>query len=133
MSGTEMGAGDALAQVLIAALNGLAGLNGAYDGPPLQAAFPYALVETGPETDWSHKSGAGRELRVAVTIRDKGERPARLRSLIGEAESAIGGLTGTLVGWRVVTLVFLRSVMLRDSGAAWAATIEYRARLLAES
>jgi hypothetical protein len=36
---------------------------------------PYAIVETGPEIDWSHKSGAGRELRLAVTLRDKGERP----------------------------------------------------------
>ena len=128
-----MGAGDALAEALIAALNGLTGLNGAYDGAPLQAAFPHALVETGPETDWSHKSGAGRELRLAVTIRDKGEKPARLRALVGEVEGVIGAVPGTLLGWRLVTLVFLRSVMLRDSGAAWAATIEYRARLLAEA
>jgi hypothetical protein len=133
MSGTETGAGDALAEALIAALGGLAGLNGAYDGPPLQATFPYALVETGPETDWSHKSGGGRELRVAVTIRDKGEKPARLRALVGEAENAIGAITGALAGWRLVTLVFVRSFMLRESGAAWAATIEYRARLLAEA
>lgn len=128
-----MGAGDVLAQALIDALDGLAGLNGAYDGPPLQGAFPYATVETGPETDWSHKSGAGRELRLAVTIRDKGERPARLRALVGDAERAIGAIDGALDGWRLVTMVFLRCTMLREGGAAWAAIIEYRARLLFES
>jgi hypothetical protein len=128
-----MGAGGALAQALIAALDGLTGLNGAYDGTPIQGAFPYAMIETGPETDWSHKSGAGRELRLAVTIRDKGERPARLRALADAAEESIGGIGGTIGDWRLVTMVFLRRTVLRESGAAWAAVIEYRARLLAET
>lgn len=133
MSDEAIGAGGALAQALIAALNGLAGLNGAYDGQPIQGAFPYAVVETGPETDWSHKSGAGRELRLAVTIRDKGERPARLRALADAAVAAIGAIDGPLAGWRLVTMVFVREAMVRESGAAWAAVIEYRARLLAET
>lgn len=132
MSGNGSGAGDVLAEALIAAIEGLAGLNGAYDGPPLQAAFPYAIVEAGPEADWSHKSGLGRELRLAVTIRDKGEKPGRLRALVGEVEAAIAAIDGVLAGWRLVTLVFLRSTMLRDSGAVWTAVIDYRARLLAE-
>jgi len=34
-----------------------------------------------------------------------------------------------LAGWRLVNLVFLRSTMLRATGAAWTAAIEYRARL----
>ena len=130
MSGQDQGAGDALCAAAIAALGGVAGLNGAYDGPPLQSAFPYAVVEAGPESDWSHKSGAGRELRLAVTIRDAGERPARLRALVQAAEAAIGGVDGVLDGWRIVTLVFLRSRMLREPGTGWAAAVDYRARML---
>lgn len=124
------GASEALAEAAIAALGGVAGLNGVYDGPPLAAAFPHARIETGPESDWSHKSGVGRELRLAVILRDQGERPARLRALMQAAETAIGAIAPDLDGWRLVNLVFLRSALLRETGAAWAAAIDYRARLL---
>jgi len=130
MSGQDLGAGDALCAAALAALGGVADLNGVYDGPPIRAAFPYAVVEAGPESDWSHKSGTGRELRLAVVIRDSGERPARLRALIQAAEAAIGGVGGALDGWQVVTLHFLRSRMLREAGAGRAGAIDYRARML---
>jgi len=123
-------AGEALIAAVTAALGEVAGLNGVYDGPPLQAAFPYAVVDAGPESDWSHKSGEGRELRLAVTIRDQGERSARLRALMRAAEAAIGGLESELDGWRLVTMVFLRSQMLRSNDATWTAALDYRARLL---
>jgi len=123
-------AGEALIAAVTAALGEVAGLNGVYDGPPLQAAFPYAVVDAGPESDWSHKSGEGRELRLAVTIRDQGERPARLRALMRAAEDAIGGLESGFDGWRLVTMVFLRSQMLRSNDATWTAALDYRARLL---
>ena len=124
------GAGQALAEAALAALRTVDGLNGSYDGPPLSAAFPYAIVETGPESDWSHKSGEGRELRLSILVRDKGERPARLRGIMAAVEPAIAGIGPDLAGWRLVNLVFLRGSMLREAGAAWSAAIEYRARLL---
>lgn len=126
------GASGALTAAAVAALDGVAGLNGAYDGPPLQAAFPYAVVEAGPERDWSHKSGEGRELRLAATLFDKGERPARLRALMAAAEAALDGIPVELDGWRLVNLVFLRGRMLRSNVAAWSGVIEYRARMLKE-
>jgi hypothetical protein len=129
MTGAQS-AGQALADAAVAALGALPGLNGAYDGPPLQGAVPYAMVEAGPESDWSHKSGEGRELRLLVTIRDQGERPARLRATALAAEAAMAGLSGVEGGWTLVNLIFLRSQMLHGPGAAWAAAIEYRARLL---
>jgi hypothetical protein len=124
------GAGEALAEAAIHALGEVGGLNGVYDGPPLTAAFPHARIEAGPASDWSHKSGIGRELRLAVIIRDQGERPARLRALTVAAETAMGAIPPDLDGWRLVNLVFLRSSLLRETGAAWVAAIEYRARLL---
>ena len=99
-------------------------------GPPLTAAFPYAIVEAGPESDWSHKSGAGRELRLSILVRDKGERPARLRGLVAEIERVIMEIGADLTSWRLVNLVFVREAMLRETGAAWSAAIDYRARLL---
>lgn len=127
-----MMAGEALSGAARQALAGVNGLNGCYDGPPARASVPYASVEAGVETDWGHKSGAGREVRLTVTLRDSGERPARLRALTAEAEAALAGIGNETGGWRIVSFAFLRSRLLPDGERAWAALIEYRARLLAE-
>jgi len=124
------GVGQALAERALAALRAVEGLNRVYDGPPLTAAFPYAVVEAGPETDWSHKSGEGRELRLSVLVFDQGESPSRLRGLAAASEAAIAAIGPDLAGWRLVNLLFLRASMLRGKSAAWTAAIEYRARLL---
>ncbi|HEX8668175.1 MAG TPA: DUF3168 domain-containing protein [Allosphingosinicella sp.] len=128
-----MSASEALVAAATAALQGVPDL-GIHGGPPLQAAVPHAIVEAGPETDWGHKSGAGRELRLAVTVRDRGERPERLRRLMGEAEAAVAAVS-TLAGWQLVSLRFVRSrIAAPAKGGAeadWAGVIEYRARMLA--
>lgn len=124
------GAGQALAEAALAALRTVELLNGSYDGPPRSAACPYAVVETGPESDWSHKSGEGRELRLSIRVRDQGESPVRLRAIMTAVEAATAAIGPDLDGWRLVNLAFLRGAMLRETGAAWAAAIEYRARLL---
>ncbi|HEX8258639.1 MAG TPA: DUF3168 domain-containing protein [Allosphingosinicella sp.] len=126
-----IGAAAELQAAALAALEAAAGIGGVYPGPPVQAAFPYAMVECGPETDWSHKEAKGREVRLAVVIRDKGERPGRVQALLGEAEAALETLAGTIGGWRLVSFNFLRSRLVKDGGGSWAGTVEFRARLLA--
>ena len=128
-----MTAQEALLAVAKAALASLDGVR-VYDGPPVRASVPYAVVEIGPETDWGHKSGIGREGRLAVTLRDKSETPARLRRLMGEAEGAIAGI-GAVTGWSLVTLHYLRGRVVREGTSnapqAWAGVIEFRVRMLA--
>lgn len=124
------GASDALLEAAVAALGAVEGIGRVYDAPPLQAAMPHALVAIDLESDWSHKSGAGRELRLAVSIFDQGERPVRLRALAAAAEAALGGLGGALGDWRLVSLTFVRSRLVRPKGGGWTAVIEHRARLL---
>ncbi|HEX8240001.1 MAG TPA: DUF3168 domain-containing protein [Allosphingosinicella sp.] len=127
------GAGAALSAAAIEALEALE-LGGVYPGPPLQAAHPYAVVECGAETDWGHKSGAGRELRLAVILRDSGERPERAQAFADVVESAIGaGLD--VEGWRLVTLALVRRRTVaegRGGRMGWAVALDYRARMLAE-
>lgn len=127
------GAGARLQAAAIEALAAL-DLGGVYPGPPLQAAFPHAVVECGAETDWGHKSGRGRELRLAVTLRDAGERPDRAQAFAGVAEAAIeAGLE--VEGWYLVTLVLVRRRTVaegRGGKAGWAVAIDWRARMLAE-
>jgi hypothetical protein len=127
------GAGGALSAAAIEALESLE-LGGVYPGPPLQSAYPYAVVECGAETDWGHKSGAGRELRLAVILRDSGERPERAGAFADVVESAMAaGLD--VEGWRLVTLMLVRRRTLaegRGGRMGWAVALDYRARLLAE-
>ena len=127
------GAGAALSAAAIEALAALE-LGGVYPGPPLQAAYPYAVVECGAETDWGHKSGAGRELRLAVVLRDSGERPERAQAFADVVEPAIAaGLD--VEGWRLVTLALVRRRTVaegRGGRMGWAVTLDYRARMLAE-
>jgi hypothetical protein len=127
------GAGAMLQAAAIEALAALE-LGGVYPGPPLQAAFPHAVVECGAETDWGHKSGRGRELALAVTLRDAGERPERAQAFAEVAEAAIeAGLE--VEGWRVVTLSMRRRRIVaegRGGRMGWAVALDYRARMLAE-
>lgn len=131
MSGA--GAGAALEAAAVEALRNELGV-AVYRGPPVQAVAPHAVVEAGSESDWSHKSGTGRELRLAVTIHDRGEAPARLRSLAAAAEQAVASIAGELDGWQLVALRFLRGMTVPPrAGSAdgrWTALIEFRARML---
>ena len=127
------GAGAMLQAAAIEALEALE-LGGVYPGPPLQAAFPHALVDCGAESDWGHKSGRGRELRLALTLRDAGERPDRAEAFAEVAEAAIeAGLEPE--GWRLVTLSLRRRRTVaegRGGRTGWAVALDYRARMLAE-
>ncbi len=124
-----MSASAALTAAAQAALAGIAGLNGGYDGPPLTASLPYAVIETGPESDWSWKGGDGREMRLAAAIRDAGERPDRLRGLMDAVETALAGIDGEIGEWRVVNCVFARSRVAK-TGREWAGLVEFRVRIV---
>ncbi|HEY0113529.1 MAG TPA: DUF3168 domain-containing protein [Allosphingosinicella sp.] len=127
------GAGAALRAAAIAALQGIAGIGKVFAGPPIQAALPHAVVECGPEANWSHKSGTGRKLRLAVTLRAGGESLARAEALTAAVEATIAqGLAPA--GWQLVSLHFLRSrCFAQEAGGqpGWAVLHEYRARMLA--
>ena len=127
------GASEALAARAIEALGAVEGLTGAYDGLPARSSPPYAAIETGPESDWSWKGGEGRELRLAATLHDAGERPERLRRLMTEAEGALLGLGGAGSGWRVVNAVLVRRRTTQKRAGEWTGVIEVRVRMEAES
>lgn len=129
-----IGAGEALQQAGIVALQTVDGLSGVYPGATLQAVHPHALVETGVELDWSHKTSKGREVRLFVTLRDEGERPERLQALMAATEAALETLPPNLDGWKLASFRFLRSRIVSErkaSGPAWTNVAEYRARMLA--
>ena len=125
-----MSALEAVQAALVVALDGIAPV---YDGAPPRAAFPYIVISDSPVTDWSTKTERGREIRLALTIWDDGEEAESLRTLMIAVEAAMDGFPRDLPGWRVASLVFLRSLISRDPGTPSAALIEYRVRVLANT
>ncbi|WNO53544.1 DUF3168 domain-containing protein [Stakelama saccharophila] len=124
-----------LQQALVTALSGDPAVGGAvtavFDAPPPRVAMPYALVEETVLSDWGAKDVAGREGRVLVLIEDAGERPVRVRSLCDAAGAALAAMPRELgEGWRIVTMVPLRSRVLRAGRDRWTGSVEARVRLL---
>jgi hypothetical protein len=116
-------------RALMAALQGLA-VTAIYDGPPPDAAYPYAAISDGSTSDWSNKTGRGREHRLSIAIWDDGAVPARLHGLLADAEDAIEAMPRDLDGQRIASLVFLRSRVVRDPAGPWAGRLDYRVRTL---
>lgn len=127
------GAMESLQTALVAQLDAaaeLAGLTGIYDGPPARAAFPYLSIGSSLASDWSTKTETGREIRLSLTLWDDGSQPTRLYALIAAAERSVMALPRTLPGWRIASLVFVRSLVARDPQGPWAGLVEHRVRLL---
>lgn len=124
-----MSAGGKLQAALAGALTGV-DFTGVYDGPPARAPYPYVVLDAGVETDWSHKSGEGREVLVAVTVWD--DQPARLHELADAAEDAVVGAVD-VEAWQLVSMRLVRRRTVRDVAGPWAAAMDFRARLLANN
>jgi Protein of unknown function (DUF3168) len=127
----------ALQTAFVAALEAhpvlMAELSGIYDGPPPRAAFPYVAIGDAFVTDWSTKTGAGREIRLPLTLWDDGDNAARMTDLMAHVEDAIAALPRQIPGWHLASVTFLRSMVVRDAAGPWAGLVEHRIRMLAVS
>lgn len=123
-----MSAAAALRGAVRQALAGIAGL-GVHDLRPVQASFPHAQVDLGPDSDWGHKSGAGREIRLAVVVRERGEAPDRVEALAAGVEAAVCAVDAVGDGWQLVGVRHLRTRLAREP-QGWAASVEFRVRML---
>jgi hypothetical protein len=123
-----MSAGATLQAALASAIGSVSELTGVFDGPPARAAYPYAAIDASTEGDWSHKSGDGREVLVAVTLWD--DQPARLQMLSDSVEAKALATT-VEVDWQLVSLNLIRRRTIRDVAGPWATAVDFRARMLA--
>lgn len=104
---------------------------GIFDGPPPRAVFPYVSLGDAIMSDWGTKTEIGREIRFPLTIWESGDDPSRISELVGHLEDAVAAIPRDLNGWHIASLVFLRSIIVRDPVGPWAGLVEYRFRLLA--
>ena len=125
-----MSAEAAAYAALATALAGVAGLNAVSPGPPLAASPPYAEIGAIVAADWGTKDRPGRELRVQVTVSDRGEAPARVLALAGVAGAAIEAMPRVAQGWELVSIALARTRLAADRPGQWRLVHEYRLRML---
>ena len=105
----------------------LAGLlNAVEEEGPVAASRPSLAIVASAAADRSHKSGAGREVRIAFELVDRTDDPAATAAIAGRIEHRIATLAPGQSGFRVATTQFLRSRVERRARSARAVLLEYR-------
>lgn len=126
-----MSASLAVQKLLVAALSGIPGITGVFDGPPPDAGGPYLVVGADIVSDWSTKTETGHEHRLSVNAWDNGPGSAGAKRLIGAVETALAGLSGSADGQSIVSVRLLRSFVLTDPEGWNQGVAEFRIRSLA--
>lgn len=128
-----MSASLELQRALVAALAGDAWLAarfaGVWDAVPPGVKPPYLTVGPDVATDWSTKTGAGREHRLRVTVWEGERAVARCGEAMARVEAVVLALAPAMAGQRLVTMRFVRAVAdTDDDGGPVRGLIEFRAR-----
>lgn len=107
-------------------------LNGITEEVPSRTSPPWLAIAASASTDWSCKSNAGREVRIAVELHCRGDRPDTAAGLVASLEQRIASLPPAQNGFSVVTVQFLRARAEQRAANTRAILLEYRFRLLAD-
>ena len=102
-----------------------------FDAPPVRAAAPYVVVDPPELRDVSAKGLVGRSGTIGVVLHDAGERPVRLRELVGAVAEALEAVSGELGGgWRAIGFVLTRERVARAAVRdRWIAMSEFAVRV----
>ena len=127
-----MSAGEWLAASCMAQLAQNAALDPlqVFDFMPERAGLPRAQVEDPVLQAWDGAGFTGRIGTVAIGFRDGGERPVRLRLLMGRVEAQMAALPADLggEGWRLAGLSLARSRLTRVKDG-WLGRSEWAVRV----
>ena len=101
-----------------------------FDFAPERAAFPWAQIEDPVLQAWDAALATGRVGTLAIGFRDGGERPARLRFLMGRLEDEMATLPRDLSGegWRLAGLSLARTRLARVKDG-WLGRSEWAVRI----
>lgn len=105
-------------------------LNAVTEETPSRTSLPWLAVAASASADWSCKTHAGREVRVALELHCRGDRPDAAADLVSVIEQRIEMLPRVQDGFQVVTVEFLRGRAEQRGESRRAMLLEYRFRLL---
>ena len=106
-------------------------LNTITEEAPLRASPPWLGIVASASTDFSHKTGVGREVRVAIELQTLGDDAGGTADLVAAIEARIAVLPAHQADFRIASLTFLRARAEQRGEARRAVLLEYRARLIA--
>lgn len=105
-------------------------VNAVEEEGPIAASPPAIAFVASAAADWSHKTGAGRELRLALELTDRADDGAHTAAIVARIEQRIATPPPAPPGLRVVMTQFLRSRAERRGRSIRAVLLEYRFLLL---
>ena len=107
-------------------------LNAVVEEAPSRTSLPWLAIAASASTDWSCKSNAGREVRIALELHCRGDQPGAAAELVEGIEHCIETFPRDQGAYRVATIQFLRGRAEQRGESTRAILLEYRFRLLAE-
>lgn len=126
-----MSASLAVQKLVVAALTGVPGVTGVFDGPPADAAPPYVVIGSDLVTDWSTKTEVGHEHRLAINVWDAGPGTAAAKAVMAAVSERLVALSGVQDGHRTVSALLLRQLVLTDALGWTQGIVEFRVRSVA--
>jgi hypothetical protein len=108
-----------------------ANLNAVVEEAPARTSLPWLAVAASASTDWSTKSHAGREIRIALELHCPGDAPDAAGDLVAAIEARIASLPRDQAGFTVASTRFLRARAEQRTESRRAILIEYAFRVLA--
>jgi len=106
-------------------------LNAITEEAPLRVSPPWLGIVASASGEFSHKTGAGREVRIALELQYTGDDPAEAADLVNAIEARIAAFPSSQPSFRVASIAFLRARAEQRGEVRRAFLLEYRARLLA--
>lgn len=108
-------------------------LNAIVEEAPSRTSLPWLALTASASTDWSTKTQAGREVRVAFELHARGDAPDVTADLVALIEARIASLPRMQPDFTVVSARFLRARAEQRGESRRATLIEYAFRVLAPS
>lgn len=107
-------------------------LNAVTEEAPSRTSLPWLAIATSASADWSCKDRPGREVRIALELQCRGDRPDTAAALVAAIEARIEVMPRAQAGFAIVATTFLRARTEQRRESRRAILIEYRFRLLAD-
>jgi hypothetical protein len=107
-------------------------LNTITEEAPARTALPWLAVAASASTDWSTKTGAGREVRIALELHCRGDTPDAAAALVAAIEARIESLPRVQSGFAIASHRFLRARAEQRAESRRAVLLEYAFRILAD-
>ena len=105
-------------------------LNAITEEAPARTSLPWLAIATSASVDWSTKTEAGYEIRIALELHCRGDTPDAAAELVGAIDARIRALPAQQSGFRVATIRVLRARTQQTDAATRTVLIEFSFRIL---